>query len=347
MIPTKAYAAYTATTPLKPFEFERRSVGDHDILIEIAYCGVCHSDLHQARGEWGNSTFPMVPGHEIVGKIAKVGSKVTRYKVGEIAGVGCFVDSCRSCRSCEAGIEQYCEGHISFTYNGTERDLKTPTQGGYSSHIVVDENYALRISPALDLKAVAPLLCAGITTYSPLRHWKIGKGHRLGVLGLGGLGHMGVKFGVALGAEVTVISTSASKAEDAKRLGAHDFLYSKDEAAVQKATERFDFILDTVSAEHDLNQTLNLIRRDGTLILVGVPPQAPQVHPFALIPRRRAVAGSMIGGIKETQEMLDFCASKNIVSDVEVIQMSYINEAYERMAKGDVRYRFVIDTNTL
>jgi uncharacterized zinc-type alcohol dehydrogenase-like protein len=264
-----------------------------------------------------------------------------------LAGVGCFVDSCRACRSCKEGIEQYCEGHIAFTYNGTEKDLVTPTQGGYSSQIVVDENYALKVSSALDLKAVAPLLCAGITTYSPLRHWKVGKGHRLGVLGLGGLGHMGVKFGVALGAEVTVISTSASKEADARRLGAHDFLNSKDEAAVQKATERFDFILDTVSAEHDLNQTLNMIRRDGTLILVGVPPEAPQVHAFSLIPRRRAVAGSMIGGIKETQEMLDFCALNNIVSDVEVIQMSYINEAYERMAKGDVRYRFVIDMKTL
>jgi uncharacterized zinc-type alcohol dehydrogenase-like protein len=347
MIPTKAYAAHSATTPLKPFEFERRDVGEHDILIEIAYCGVCHSDLHQARGEWGNSTFPMVPGHEIVGKVTKVGSKVLRHKVGDFAGVGCFVDSCRACRSCKDGIEQYCEGHIAFTYNGTEKDLITPTQGGYSSQIVVDENYALKVSPALDLKAVAPLLCAGITTYSPLRHWKVGKGHRLGVLGLGGLGHMGVKFGVALGAEVTVISTSASKEDDAQRLGAHAFLNSKDEAAVQKATERFDFILDTVSAPHDLNQTLNMIRRDGTLILVGVPPEAPQVHAFSLIPRRRAVAGSMIGGIKETQEMLDFCAEKNIVSDVEVIQMSYINEAYERMSKGDVRYRFVIDMKTL
>lgn len=347
MIPTKAYAAHTATTPLAPFEFQRRSVGDHDILIDIAYCGVCHSDLHQARGEWGNSTFPMVPGHEIVGKITQVGAKVSRHTVGDLAGVGCFVDSCRACRSCKEGIEQYCEGHIAFTYNGTEKDLVTPTQGGYSSQIVVDENYALKVSSALDLKAVAPLLCAGITTYSPLRHWKVGKGHRLGVLGLGGLGHMGVKFGVALGAEVTVISTSASKEADARRLGAHDFLNSKDEAAVQKATERFDFILDTVSAEHDLNQTLNMIRRDGTLILVGVPPEAPQVHAFSLIPRRRAVAGSMIGGIKETQEMLDFCALNNIVSDVEVIQMSYINEAYERMAKGDVRYRFVIDMKTL
>jgi uncharacterized zinc-type alcohol dehydrogenase-like protein len=347
MIPTKAYAAHTATTPLAPFEFQRRSVGEHDILIDIAYCGVCHSDLHQARGEWGNSTFPMVPGHEIVGKITQVGAKVSRHKVGDLAGVGCFVDSCRSCRSCKEGIEQYCEGHIAFTYNSTEKDLVTPTQGGYSSQIVVDENYALKVSSALDLKAVAPLLCAGITTYSPLRHWQVGKGHRLGVLGLGGLGHMGVKFGVALGAEVTVISTSASKEADARRLGAHDFLNSKDGAAVQKATERFDFILDTVSAEHDLNQTLNMIRRDGTLILVGVPPEAPQVHAFSLIPRRRAVAGSMIGGIKETQEMLDFCAANNIVSDVEVIQMSYINEAYERMAKGDVRYRFVIDMKTL
>jgi uncharacterized zinc-type alcohol dehydrogenase-like protein len=347
MLPTKAYAAHAATSPLAPFEFSRRTPGDHDVLITIEFCGVCHSDIHQARGEWGNSVFPMVPGHEIIGTVAKVGSRVSKIKVGDVAGVGCFVDSCRTCQSCKDGIEQYCDGHLTLTYNATEADKKTPTYGGYSSQIVVDENYVLKISPALDRKATAPLLCAGITTYSPLKHWKIGRGHKIGILGLGGLGHMGVKFGAALGAEVTVISTSAAKSKDAARLGAHDFLLSTDADAVARSAGTFDFILDTVSAEHDLNQTLQLIKRDGTLVLVGVPPQAPQIHPFSLIPRRRAVAGSMIGGIRETQEMLDFCAERGIVSDVEVIEMAQINQAYERMTKGDVRYRFVIDMETL
>ncbi|MEY4668021.1 MAG: hypothetical protein RL518_720 [Pseudomonadota bacterium] len=347
MLPTKAYAATNEKSPLAPFEFNRREVGDKDILIEILYCGVCHSDIHQARGEWGNSIFPMVPGHEIVGKVARVGSKVTNYKVGDIAGIGCFVDSCRTCPSCSGGQEQYCQGHVSFTYNGTERDQKTPTYGGYSSQIVVDEKYALKVSPKLDLKAVAPLLCAGITTYSPLRHWKVGTSSKIGILGLGGLGHMGVKFGKAFGAHVTVISTSKSKEADAKRLGADDFLLSTDAEAVQKATDRFDLILDTVSAEHDLNTVLSMIKLDGTLVLVGVPPQAPAVHPFSLIPRRRSIAGSMIGGIRETQEMLDFCAEKGIVSDIELIPMNEINNAYSRMIKNDVRYRFVIDMKTL
>jgi uncharacterized zinc-type alcohol dehydrogenase-like protein len=347
MIPTKAYAAFDPQTPLKPFEFSRRTPGDRDILIEILYCGVCHSDIHQARDEWGGSVFPMVPGHEIVGRVAGLGARVSKHKIGDLVGVGCFVDSCRTCPSCQEGVEQFCATGPSFTYNGTEQDKKTPTQGGYSSQIVVDEQYALKVSPKLDLKAVAPLLCAGITTYSPLRHWNVGKGHRLGVLGLGGLGHMAVKFGVAFGAEVTVISTSPQKEADAKRLGAHGFLLSTDQAAVQQAAERFDFILDTVSAEHDMNQTLSLIRRDGTLILVGVPPKAPEVHPFSLIPRRRSIAGSMIGGIKETQEMLDFCAEHGIVSDIELIDIASINEAYDRMGRGDVRYRFVIDCKTL
>jgi uncharacterized zinc-type alcohol dehydrogenase-like protein len=347
MIPTKAYAAFDPQTPLKPFEFSRRTPGDRDILIEILYCGVCHSDIHQARDEWGGSVFPMVPGHEIVGRVAGLGARVSKHKIGDLVGVGCFVDSCRTCPSCQEGVEQFCATGPSFTYNGTEQDKKTPTQGGYSSQIVVDEHYALKVSPKLDLKAVAPLLCAGITTYSPLRHWNVGKGHRLGVLGLGGLGHMAVKFGVAFGAEVTVISTSPQKEADAKRLGAHGFLLSTDQAAVQQAAERFDFILDTVSAEHDMNQTLSLIRRDGTLILVGVPPKAPEVHPFSLIPRRRSIAGSMIGGIKETQEMLDFCAEHGIVSDIELIDIASINEAYDRMGRGDVRYRFVIDCKTL
>jgi uncharacterized zinc-type alcohol dehydrogenase-like protein len=347
MLPTKAYAAINENPPLTPFEFNRREVGAKDILIEILYCGVCHSDIHQARGEWGNSIFPMVPGHEVVGKVAKVGSKVTNYKLGDIAGVGCFVDSCRTCPSCSTGEEQYCQGNVSFSYNGTEQDQKTPTYGGYSSQIVVDEKYALKVSPKLDLKAVAPLLCAGITTYSPLRHWKVGPNSKIGILGLGGLGHMGVKFGKAFGAHVTVISTSQSKEADAKRLGADDFLLSTDAEGVRKATDRFDLILDTVSAEHDLNAVLSMIKLDGTLVLVGVPPQAPAIHPFSLIPRRRSVAGSMIGGIRETQEMLDFCAEKGIVSDIELITMSEINNAYTRMIKNDVRYRFVIDMKTL
>lgn len=347
MLPTKAYAAQNEKSPLAPFEFHRRTVGDNDILIEILYCGVCHSDIHQARGEWGNSIYPMVPGHEIVGKVAKVGSKVSKHKVGDLAGVGCFVDSCRTCPSCTSGEEQYCAGHVAFTYNGTERDLKTPTHGGYSSQIVVDESYALKVSPKLDLKAVAPLLCAGITTYSPLKHWKVGPKSRIAILGLGGLGHMGVKFGKAFGAHVTVISTSKSKEADAKRLGADAFLLSTDAEQVQKAADSFDLILDTVSAEHDLNSVLSMVKLDGSLVLVGVPPQAPTVHPFSLIPRRRSLAGSMIGGIRETQEMLDFCAEKGIVSDVEMIAIADINKAYERMIRNDVRYRFVIDMKTL
>jgi len=347
MLPTKAYAALNETTPLAPFEFNRRDVGERDILIEILYCGVCHSDIHQARGEWGNSIFPMVPGHEIVGRVVKTGSKVSSFTTNDLAGVGCFVDSCRTCPSCSSGEEQYCSGHVSFSYNGTEQDKVTPTYGGYSSQIVVDEKYALKISPKLDLKAVAPLLCAGITTYSPLKHWKIGPKSKIAILGLGGLGHMGVKFGKAFGAHVTVISTSKSKEADAKRLGADAFLLSTDAEAVQRAADSFDFILDTVSAEHDLNSVLSMIKQDGSLVLVGVPPQAPAIHPFSLIPRRRSVAGSMIGGIKETQEMLDFCAEKGIVSDIELIPMSEINNAYARMIKNDVRYRFVIDLKTL
>ena len=347
MLPTKAYAALNEKTPLAPFEFDRRDVGEHDILIEILYCGVCHSDIHQARGEWGNSIFPMVPGHEVVGKVAKVGAKVSGYNVGDLAGIGCLVDSCRKCSSCSSGEEQYCSGHVSFTYNGTEQDMKTPTQGGYSSQIVVDEKYALKVSPKLDLKAVAPLLCAGITTYSPLKHWKVGPKSRIAILGLGGLGHMGVKFGKAFGAHVTVISTSKTKEDDAKRLGADAFLLSTDAEQVQKAADSFDLILDTVSAEHDLNSVLSMIKLDGTLVVVGVPSQAPAVHPFSLIPRRRSLAGSMIGGIQETQEMLDFCAENGIVSDIELIPMSEINNAYTRMIKNDVRYRFVIDMKTL
>jgi uncharacterized zinc-type alcohol dehydrogenase-like protein len=347
MLTTAGYAALNSQSRLAPHSFSRREPGAHDVLIEISHCGVCHSDIHQARDEWGGSIFPMVPGHEIVGRVARVGSAVSKFKVGDLAGVGCFVDTCRTCASCVEGLEQYCEKHVSFTYNGTEQDQKTPTFGGYSSQIVVDEKYGLHVSEKLDLAGVAPLLCAGITTYSPLRHWKVGKGHRLAVLGLGGLGHMGVKFGASFGAEVTVLSTSPSKEADARRLGAQHFIVSRDSAQMESAAGRFDFILDTVSAEHDMNSYLNLLKRDGTLILVGVPEKPFALQPFSVIPKRRALAGSMIGGIKETQEMLDYCAEHGIVSDVETIAIQDINEAFERTIKGDVRYRFVIDMKSL
>lgn len=347
MIAAKSYAAMNAATPLTPFNLQRREPSPHDVLIDILYCGVCHSDIHQARDEWGGSIFPMVPGHEIVGRISRIGAEVKKFKVGDLAGIGCFVDSCRKCASCREGLEQYCEEGCTQTYNDHERDKKTPTYGGYSSQIVADENYTLHVSQKLPLEGVAPLLCAGITTWSPLREWKVGKGHRLGVLGLGGLGHMAVKLGASLGAEVTMLSGSPSKEKDAKRLGAHHFALTSDEATMKKYKNYFDFIIDTVSAPHDLNSYLNLLKRDGTLILVGVPPKPLEFHAFGLIPKRRRIAGSMIGGIRETQEMLDYCAQHNIVSDVEVIAIKDVNTAYERMLKGDVRYRFVIDMATL
>jgi alcohol dehydrogenase (NADP+) len=347
MIATKAYAAQNATNPLGPFNFERREPGEHDVVIDILYCGVCHSDIHQVRNEWGGSIYPMVPGHEIVGRISRVGAHVKNFKVGELAGVGCFVDSCRVCPNCQAGLEQFCDKGMVSTYNGYEKDGKTPTYGGYSKQIVVDEQYTLHISPKLNLEGVAPLLCAGITTYSPLREWKVGKGHRLGVLGLGGLGHMAVKLGASLGAEVTMLSSSKSKEADAKRLGAHRFALTSDTTEIGKYSNYFDFIIDTVSAPHDLHFYLQLLKRDGTMILVGAPP-APHLLPgFDLILRRRRVVGSLIGGIKETQEMLDYCAEHNILSDVEVIPIKDINTAYDRMLKGDVRYRFVIDMSSL
>jgi uncharacterized zinc-type alcohol dehydrogenase-like protein len=343
---TKGYAAQSATTPLGPFKFDRREPGAHDVEIEILYCGVCHSDIHQARNEWGGSIFPMVPGHEIVGKVTRVGAHVKNFKAGDLAGVGCLVGSCGSCPSCEQGLEQYCEKGMVGTYNGREKD-GSPTYGGYSDKIVTNEEFVLKISEKLSLERVAPLLCAGITTYSPLRQWKVGKGHRLAVVGLGGLGHMAVKLGVSMGAEVTVLSTSARKEADAKELGAHKFVVTKDEASLATVKNYFDFIIDTVSAEHDLNLYLSLLRLDGTMILLGVPPTAPQVAAFNLIGKRRRLAGSLIGGIKETQEMLDYCAEHNIMSDVEVIPISEINNAYGRMIKGDVHYRFVIDLKTL
>lgn len=347
MLATRGYATKGPSSILEPFNFERREPGPHDVLIEILYCGICHSDIHQARDEWGGAIFPMVPGHEIVGRVTRVGAQVKRFKVGDLAGVGCFVDSCRVCGSCKAGLEQYCEDHLALTYNGTERDKKTPTYGGYSSQVVVDEHYTLKVSPKLPLANVAPLLCAGITTYSPLRHFKVGPGQRVGVVGLGGLGHMAVKLTAAMGAEVTVFSTSKSKEQDARRLGAHDFVVSKDPKNLAALANRFDFILDAVSAPHDLNAYLNLLRRDGVMAMVGVPAKPLEIHPFSLIPKRRKLAGSMIGGIRETQEMLDYCAEHNITSDVEVIPIQEVNEAYERTIKGDVRYRFVIDMKTL
>ena len=347
MISTKGYAAQNPQAPLAPFNFQRREVGPHDVLIDIHYCGVCHSDLHQVRDEWGGSIYPMVPGHEIVGKISKIGDQVKNFKVGDLAGIGCFVDSCRTCPSCKAGNEQYCDVGMAGTYNGYEMDKKTPTYGGYSNFIVVDERYTLHVSDKLPLNSVAPLLCAGITTYSPLRHWKVGKGQKVAIVGLGGLGHMGVKFAVSFGAEVTVLSHSASKEADAKKLGAHHFVNTNDEEAVAKVRNHFDFILDTVSAQHDVNMYLGMVKTDGTMVMVGVPPEAVPLRAFSLIPKRKTLAGSMIGGIKETQEMLDYCAANNIVSDIEMINIKDIEQAYVRMVKGDVRYRFVIDMASL
>ena len=342
-----AYAAQDAVSPVAPFSISRREVGPHDVQIEILYCGICHSDLHQIRNEWGNSIFPMVPGHEIVGRVIKTGQHVKNFKNGDLAGVGCFVDSCRTCPSCLAGEEQYCENGMTGTYNAYEKDGKTPTYGGYSTQIVVDENYVLHVSDKLPLEGVAPLLCAGITTYSPLKHVGVKKGDKVAVLGLGGLGHMAVKFAVAFGAEVTMLSHSKSKEADAKKLGAHHFALTSDPGTMKGLQNQFDFILNTVSAPHDYNVYLNLLNTNGTMIVVGAPPAPAEIPAFNLIMKRRSIIGSLIGGIKETQEMLNFCAEHNIVSDVEVIPAQQINEAYERMLKGDVRYRFVIDIASL
>lgn len=347
MIQAKGYAAQTAVSELAPWAFERREVGNHDVQFDILYCGICHSDIHQVRDEWGGSIFPMVPGHELVGKVVKVGAHVTKFKVGDLAGVGCMVDSCRECECCKDGLEQFCASGASMTYNGYEQDKKTPTYGGYSNTFVANEKYVLHVSEKLSLAAVAPLLCAGITTYSPLRHWKVGKGHKLAVLGLGGLGHMAVKFGVAFGAEVTVLSTSPAKEQDAKKLGAQKFVVTSDKAQLQSVQGYFDFILDTVSAEHDLSLYLSLLKHSGTHICVGAPSTPAQVHAFSLIMGRKSLAGSLIGGIAETQEMLDYCAEHNIVSDIELIDIQNVATAYERMLKGDVRYRFVIDMASL
>ncbi len=346
MLPTKGYAALTEKAPLQPFTFERREVGPHDVLITISHCGICHSDIHQARNEWGGSLFPMVPGHEIVGTVARVGAGVKRFHSGDRVGVGCFVDSCRTCAACREGLDQYCESGALWTYSAKDRAGRI-TQGGYSTQIVVDENYVLRIPSALSPAGAAPLLCAGITTYSPLRHWGIGRYHKLAVVGLGGLGHMAVKIAKALGTEVTVLSTSGSKRHDAERLGAHDFAVTSDPTTFSTRQRHFDFVLDTVSAPHDYNAYVNLLKTDGTMILVGAPDQPALLAPFPLILNRRRIAGSVIGGIRETQEMLDFCAEHRIESDVEVIPIQQVNEAYERVVKGDVRFRFVIDLASL
>ena len=343
----KAYAAASATSPLAPTTIERREVGPHDVQIEILYSGICHSDIHQVRNEWGNSSYPMVPGHEMVGRVTAVGAHVKKFKVGDLAGVGCMVDSCRTCAPCKRDLEQFCESGCAFSYNGTEMDRKTPTYGGYASSVVVNEDFTLKVSPKLDLAGAAPLLCAGITTFSPLRHWKVGKGTKVGVVGLGGLGHMAVKLAAAMGAEVTMLSTSKSKEADAKKLGAHAFGLTSDPETFNRLRGHFDLIIDTVSAPHDYNAYLGLLRVEGAMVLLGVPPEAVPVAAISLIGGRRTLSGSLIGGIKETQEMLDFCAEHGVVSEVEVIPMDKVNEAYERMLKNDVRYRFVLDMKTL
>ncbi|MCX6104512.1 MAG: NAD(P)-dependent alcohol dehydrogenase [Proteobacteria bacterium] len=347
MVASYGYAVKEAKVPLVPFKFERREPRDLDVVIEITHCGVCHSDIHQVRNEWGNSMFPMVPGHEIVGKVVRVGSKVSKFKVGDLAAVGCLVDSCRTCVNCKDGLEQYCQGGMIGTYNSFERDGKTPTYGGYSNNIVVDEAFTLKVPQNLDVARVAPLLCAGITTYSPMRHWGVTKGQKVGVVGLGGLGHMGVKFARAFGAHVVCFTTSPQKKADALRLGAHEVVLSKNADEMQQHVGSFDFILDTVSAPHDLNAMLGLLKRDGTLCLVGIPDKDPSIAAFNLVFGRRSLAGSLIGGLPETQEMLDFCSKHEIMSDIELIPIQQINEAYERMLKSDVKYRFVIDMSTL
>ncbi|MBT1118585.1 NAD(P)-dependent alcohol dehydrogenase [Stutzerimonas nitrititolerans] len=348
MIDAQGYAALDPTTPLAPFSFQRRAPGERDVQIEILYCGVCHSDLHTARNEWNNTLYPSVPGHEIVGRVVAVGSAVSGFKVDDIAGVGCLVDSCRNCPSCGEGLEQYCENGFIGTYNGSAFGGSENTLGGYSNTIVVDEKFVLRISHTDNLAAVAPLLCAGITTYSPLRQWKVGPGQKVGVVGLGGLGHMAVKIANAMGAKVVLFTTSPDKKDDALRLGASEVVISKNRAEMAAHANSFDFILNTVAAPHDLDAFINLLKRDATMTLVGAPASPhPSPSVFGLIFKRRRIAGSLIGGIAETQEMLDFCAEHSIVADIEMIRMDEINQAYERMLKSDVKYRFVIDMATL
>lgn len=342
------YAAESAQSSLSPFSFQRREPLPRDIQIEILYCGVCHSDLHTARNEWQNTVYPFVPGHEIVGRVSKVGVEVTRFKPGDLAAVGCMVDSCRKCESCKQGLEQYCEVGFTGTYNSEDKHLPGKmTYGGYSNCIVVDEHFVFHIPDQKNLAGVAPLLCAGITTYSPLHHWKVGKGQKVGIVGLGGLGHMGVKIANALGAYVVLFTTSPHKKEDGRRLGAQEVVVSKNQSEMDKHLNSFDFILDTVSAQHDINAYLALLKRDATLVLVGAPPEPVGVQAFSLVFKRRSFAGSLIGGVPETQQMLDFCAKHNLTSDVEILPIQQINQAYERLLKSDVKYRFVIDMASL
>jgi alcohol dehydrogenase (NADP+) len=346
----KAFAAQSAISGLTPHSIQRRTPGPQDVQIEILFCGVCHSDLHQVRDEWKSvmpTVYPCVPGHEIVGRVVKVGSRVRKFKEGDMAAVGCMVDSCRKCASCLAGEEQYCENFMTLTYNGPDKVLGGVTYGGYSDGIVVDESYVLRVPDGLDTAGAAPLLCAGITTYSPLRHWKVGKGQKVGIVGLGGLGHMGLKFAKAFGAHVVLFTTSVKKTADAVRLGADEVVLSTDGNAMQKNAGSFDFILDAVSADHDLNSYLQLLKLDGVMTLVGAPEKPSPVASFNLIMKRRSLAGSAIGGIRETQEMLDFCGEHGITADIELIKIQQINEAYERLLKSDVKYRFVIDMASL
>jgi uncharacterized zinc-type alcohol dehydrogenase-like protein len=349
VIPTSAYAAQSPESPLAPYTLDRRTPGPSDVHIEILFCGVCHSDLHTARGEWPGTVYPCVPGHEIVGRVVAVGSGVKKFTTGQTVAVGCLVDSCRTCASCREGLEQYCETGMVMTYNSPDAHIAGKvTYGGYSTAIVVDEAFVLRVPDSLDPAAVAPLLCAGITTYSPLRHWKVGAGRKVGIVGLGGLGHMGVKLAHAMEAHTVLFTTSPGKVADARRLGADDVVISRDDSQMTAHAGSFDFILNTVAAAHDLDPFLNLLKRDGTMCLVGAPP-APHPSPnvFGLIFKRRGIAGSLIGGLPETQEMLDFCAAHKVVSDIELIRMDQINEAYERMLRSDVKYRFVIDMATL
>ncbi|OGT30764.1 MAG: hydroxyacid dehydrogenase [Gammaproteobacteria bacterium RIFCSPHIGHO2_12_FULL_35_23] len=346
MIKAHGYAVQSSTSNLQLFSFERRDPKEQDVLIQILFCGICHSDIHQARNEWGISLYPMVPGHEIVGRVLQVGSKVKKFKVNDLVGVGCMVDSCRVCFSCRHDLQQFCEQGATLTYNSYEKDGKTVTMGGYSNLIVVNEDFVLKISATNNLAGTAPLLCAGITTYSPLRHWKVGKGTKVGIVGLGGLGHMAIKIAQALQANVTVFTTSIKKREDALRLGANQVVLSTDTSAMEKQVKNFDLILDTVSGDHDINQYLSLLKTDGTMVMVGLPEKHPTINLWQLLGRRN-ISGSFIGGIAETQEMLDFCAKHNITADIELIPIAKVNEACARLVKGDVKYRFVIDMSSL
>jgi len=346
MIKSKGYAVHDASSALVPFEFERTEPGKEEVLIDILFCGICHADIHQAKNEYGGTIYPLVPGHEIIGRVKSRGENAAKFQIGDLVGVGYFIDSCRHCDSCWEQEEQYCENGITPTQNGKKRDGSI-TKGGYSNSIVVDEKYVLKVSEDLNAAAVAPLLCAGITAYSPLHYWKVGNGHKVAVLGLGGIGHMAVKFASSFGAEVTVLSGSPSKKDSALKLGANHFVLTSSQEQMRDAISSFDFIIDTVSAKHDYNAYLNLLKKDGTMILLGVPPEAPQLAAYTLISKRRRIVGSLIGSISETQEMLDYCAANNITSEVEIIAPGYINTAFDRTLKGDVKYRFVMDLNKI